>query len=145
MSLVWVMYAPEMADFPGGSVEECGGDKQTGEAASIEPGGHAMPSIHRQEVQHGPSNQTGEDPESMCGTVGCMFIFSGLVSFTGRYSAVHKSSKFGLLKVHLVRALSVNSTRASVVSYGFPIPDIPPTHVQSHESDSRMELRKACS
>lgn len=56
-------HTPEVADFPGSRVEERGGDEQAREAAPVEPGGRAMPLVHRQEVQHRPAHQTRKDPK----------------------------------------------------------------------------------
>lgn len=56
-------HSPEVADFPCSGVEECRGDKQAREAAPIEPGSHAMPLVHRQEVEHRPAHKTWEDPQ----------------------------------------------------------------------------------
>lgn len=52
-----------MADFPGSRVEECWGDEEAGETAPVEPGSDLMPSVHRQEVEHRSTHQTGDDPQ----------------------------------------------------------------------------------
>lgn len=57
------VHTPEVTDFPGSRVEERGGDKQTREAAPIEPGGCAMPLVYRQEIQHRTAYQTWKDPK----------------------------------------------------------------------------------
>lgn len=57
------VHTPEVTDFPGSRVEERGGDKQTREAAPVEPGGCAMPLVDRQEIQHRPAYQTWKDPK----------------------------------------------------------------------------------
>lgn len=57
------VHTPEVADFPGSRVEERGGDEQAREAAPVQPGGRAMPLVHRQEVQHRPAHQTRKDPK----------------------------------------------------------------------------------
>lgn len=58
-----LVYTPEVTDFPGSRVEERGGDKQTREAAPVEPGSCAMPLVYRQEIQHRPAYQTWKDPK----------------------------------------------------------------------------------
>lgn len=57
------VHTPEVADLPGSRVEKRGSDKETRETAPVEPGGRAMPLVHRQEVQHRPAYQAGKDPK----------------------------------------------------------------------------------
>lgn len=80
-------------------MENGGYHKEATEAKAVDPGRYGLPVVIGQEVEVGAAKDAGNDPESMGGTVCCVFILSGLVPLVRRDSVIHKPCIFGFLEI----------------------------------------------
>lgn len=84
-----------MAFLPGDGVKDSGDDKKTTQSEPIDPCCDHLPLIIGKAVEDGTAEYTGDDPQCMCDTIGCVFILRRFISPMGGDSVIHKPCKIG--------------------------------------------------